>query len=78
MNPRRRIGVALLAAWLIGVGSGLGGVAVTGGWYEYHALYGSEDERRLINEAGWQPVPNLGGNLSVYILRRPRVRVEFP
>lgn len=32
---KRRYFLALLVGWLLGIATGLGGMAVTGGWYEY-------------------------------------------
>lgn len=40
----KRTMLALLAAWLLGIATALGGVAVTGGWYEYRYINGNSSE----------------------------------
>lgn len=61
----KRTLLVLLVGWLLGIATALGGVAVTGGWYEYHFSATSEEYRSMINDQGWWPD---GGAL----LKRPR------
>ncbi len=70
-----------MLGWLLGIGTGLLGVAVTGGWYEY-LLIGADDLAHFINREGWEAVQIIPpdprrerfGEGSAY-LRRPRVRL---
>ena len=78
MHSHRRMAVALVPAWLIRLGPGVGGVAVTREWYEYHVVAAHEDHEPLINDAGWQPTTQLGPTWGLCVLRRPRVRVGLP
>jgi hypothetical protein len=68
----KRTMLALLAAWLLGIATALGGVAVTGGWYEYRPVSGFNDAaRREVfsgNAGRWEPVPSTDNAWS----RRPR------
>ncbi len=68
---RRGLALGLLLGWLLGVATGLLGVAVTGGWYEYRTL---SSVRPMGAEAafreGWQPAPE-----GTAWLRRPRFRL---
>lgn len=69
----RWLAVGLLA-WGLGVASGLGYVAVSGGWYEYRFMTTDEYRTALREQAGggWEPVP---GSQQVNWLRRPRFRI---
>ena len=77
---RRGLALGLLIGWLLGVGTGLLGVAVTGGWYE-HRLAATSDAIRLVNAERWQVVqplprnPNMGLLEDQVYLRRPRLRL---
>ena len=69
----RRVAIALVVGWLLGVASGLVGVAVTGGWYEYR-LPGPippATMRDLVEREGWEPFQV--GNITYF--RRPRIRL---
>ena len=72
---RRGLAIGLLIGWLIGIGTGLLGLAVTGGWYEYQAVATRVDAFLTINEGGWELVrgPEPSG---LYVLRRPRIRLR--
>jgi hypothetical protein len=65
------LALGLLLGWLLGVGTGLLGMALTGGWYEYR-LATIGEARRMVNQEGWHFVP--GGEEMAY-LRRPRFRL---
>ena len=69
---RRRIALALLAGWLLGMLTLGTGMAVTGGWYEYRYLDYVE-AMPLINQQEWQ-VDRLENNGRLVYLRRPRLR----
>ena len=77
---RRGLALGLLLGWLLGVATGLLGVAVTGGWYEYR-LATTSDAIRLVNAEKWQVVqslprnPNMGLPEDQVHLRRPRLRL---
>ena len=45
---RRVLALGLLLGWLLGIGTGLLGVAVTGGWYEYTVVT-SESVSRFVD-----------------------------
>ncbi len=79
---RRGLALGLLLGWLVGVGTGLLGVALTGGWYEYRLI----DERiefrpgvvtDLVNNQGWQVerTTRKSPGSDEYYLRRPRFRL---
>jgi len=79
---RRGLALGLLLGWLLGIGTGLLGAALTGGWYEYR-LIGDRIEVRegvvtnLVNNQGWQierTTRNSAGG-DEYYLRRPRLRL---
>lgn len=78
----RRVATALVVGWLLGVATGLIGVAATGAWYE-HQLVRDEEQGRivgyLINTQGWQidRVVQRAGQYDVYYLRRPRIRLGW-
>ena len=55
-----------------GIATGLVGVAVTGGWYEYRTIKGAVERRDAINEEGWHVVP---GQEDDAYLRRQRIRL---
>lgn len=68
-----RAGLVLYALifWGIGVATGLVGVAVTGGWYEY-AIPGRTPSAMAIHlDDGWEPI-RVGDTLFI---RRPRFRL---
>jgi hypothetical protein len=75
--------MAMLAAWLLGIGTAFGGLALTGGYYEYtyiSARYSHEERdyalRELVNHRNWEPVPNTdSGPMWIVYLRRPRIRL---
>ena len=69
---RRGLALGLLLGWLLGVATGLLGVAITGGWYEYQLAPSSAALLRAVNEEGWQIVP---GQSEQAYLRRPRLRL---
>lgn len=46
----KRTLLVLLVGWLLGIATALGGVAVIGGWYEYHFSVTSEEYRSMIND----------------------------
>jgi hypothetical protein len=75
-----RVAIALVVGWLLGVASGLAGVAVTDRWYEYRLLYDGRDESgarvdEVINTEGWQIDRVVQGPTRVdYYLRRPHIR----
>ena len=48
--------LGLLVGWLSGVVTGLLGVAVTGGWYEYCVPSEREITQQVL-AAGWEPFP---------------------
>lgn len=70
----RRLLVGLVLGWLLGVGSGLGYVAVSGGWYEYH-LTGNERLIEMVNREGWEPYLTVPDQTLEAYLRRPRFRL---
>lgn len=74
----KRTLLALLVAWLLGIATAFGGMAVMGGWYEYRSIASfAEPDRREIaqgaNVGGWQPVP---GTSTVWY-QRPRIRLGW-
>ena len=69
---RRGLALGLLLAWLLGIATGLLGVAITGGWYEYKFASSSQALVRAVNEEGWHIVP---GQSEQAYLRRPRLRL---
>ncbi len=72
---RRGLALGLLLGWLVGVGTGLLGAALTGGWYEYRFVSASQTGlQRLVNEEGWQFAGG-PGDAPGYYLRRPRFRL---
>jgi hypothetical protein len=71
---RRGVALALLVGWLLGVGTGLLGVAVTGGWYEYRLAAGLGRGEYLASLArSCEPV----SVNAVMFLRCPRFRLPF-
>ena len=74
---RRGVALGLLVGWLLGIGTGLLGVALTGGWYEHQLVnpetFGATRQQfGLINREGWHIVP---GQSNPYYFRRPRLRL---
>jgi hypothetical protein len=66
----------LFVGWLLGAGSGLFYVAVSGGWYEWHVLKRGERPQELTNRQGWQPVPGFDDpDYPLTVYRRPRFRL---
>ena len=76
---RRGLALGLLLGWLLGVGMGLLGVAVNGGWYEY-TVVSSGSVSRFVNAERWQVVqviprnPGMGQPEDTIYLRRPRLQ----
>lgn len=71
---RRHLATGLLIGWLLGIGTGLFGLAITSGWYEYRFVQDGSLVR-MINDEGWQVVP---GQSNLPYLRRPRFRLPHP
>jgi hypothetical protein len=75
-----RLFVVAVVCWLVGVVSGLGYVAVSGGWYEYH-FYVSGDIKsvqalqQLINGDRWEFVSDFPADYQGLYLRRARFRL---
>ena len=69
---RRGLALGLLLGWLLGIATGLLGVAITSGWYEYQLASSSQALVRAVNEEGWHIVP---GQPEQAYLRRPRLRL---
>lgn len=86
----KRTLLVLLVGIFLGMAIALGGVAVTGGWYEYRSLALPESfkfsdlpphSQELIrdlaaNTGGWEPVGNLRDNQGWWY-RRPRLRLGW-
>jgi len=72
LKHKRVIAIALLIGWLLGIGTGLGYVALHTGFYEYYWAANLVEARETLNYQGWQPVPGSPNNL---ILQRPRYRL---
>ena len=70
---RRGLALGLLLGWLLGIATGLLGLAVTGGWYEYRIAGSGFEARRLVNSEGWQLVTE--SREDFLYLRRPRLRL---
>lgn len=68
---RHRMASWLLVGWLLGVGTGLIGLAATTGWYEYRIEQGPV-VRTMVNSQGWELMPGYG---DTGYLRRPRLRL---
>ena len=72
---RRITALVFVVGWLLGIATGLVGMAVTGGWYE-HRLEPVIFDRlpRRVNNEGWQLVWQQPIE-DHYYLRRPRFRI---
>jgi hypothetical protein len=57
--------------WLLGIGTGVLGVAVAGGLYEYMPEPVTTIQLRRLADDGWGPAPERAG-----WLRRPRFRPQ--
>ena len=68
---RRGLALGLVVGWLLGVGTALAGVVVTGGWYEHrwHERWLCELNKACDIAAGSEVVP---GQPAPCYLRRPR------
>jgi hypothetical protein len=79
-RSRRMLAVALLLGWLLGLGTGVGLVALHGDFYEYRQAAGGTRveafaaRQELINGDGWHIVPH---QENPYYVRRLRLRWPF-
>ena len=72
---KRWILAGLLVGWLLGAASMGAYVEVTGGWYEYQIVVLSQNVFTMVNQQGWQPLPNELATSGIQYLRRPRIRL---
>ena len=63
----------LVIGWLLGVGTGLLGIAVTGGWYEYELPSAGQAGLNSAFARGCQPVEVKG----ILFVRCPRFRLQL-
>ena len=73
---RKGLAPGLLLGWLLGIGTGLIGLALAGGWYEYdwHGPGACEREKAVALSTGWEVVPY---QPDPCYFRRPRFRLDL-